>query len=94
MERRMKSGRLHGFYIVNQQPVCTRGRGSNIPKFCVNTLWALPQLIHFNSIDLRLGKGAAKVQGVVTGAGPGSMPQGGGWHVEAGSGRSEGYLLH
>ena len=43
--------------------------------------------------DLRLAVlGSAKAQGVigmVTGAGPGAMPQGGGWHVDAGPGRSE-----
>ena len=37
-------------------------------------------------------EGSAKAQeviGMVTGAGPGAMPQGGGWHVDAGPGRSE-----
>ena len=37
-------------------------------------------------------KGSSKAQeviGMVTGAGPGSMPQGGGWHLDTGPGRSE-----
>ena len=41
---------------------------------------------------LTMREGSAKAQGVigmVTGAGPGSMPQGGGWHFDAGPGRSE-----
>ena len=47
-----------------------------------------------NIIHLRTAvrEGSAKAQeviGMVTGAGPGSMPHGGGWHIDVGPGRSE-----